>query len=201
MEIPPLPYAGASPLPSLSPQQLQEMADARIAMKPIRRAIFAANFDGWSLAVFAFLSLICGFSSITGILIGVGLGTVAFVELRGISGLRKFEPKTARTLGYNQLALAGILVLYAAWNLIFPPSLSKELQSASPDLKAALGGYDLNSINTQINYVIYFTLIAVAVFAQGSLAIFYFRREKTIREYLANTPPWIVQMQRAGFRL
>jgi protein-S-isoprenylcysteine O-methyltransferase Ste14 len=188
------------PLPTSSPytpQQMQELVVARVAMKSIRRAIFMAQTDGWSLAVFALLSLVCGFSSLTAILVGLGLGVVAFVELRTIPRLKQLDPKSPQTLGYNQLALAGILICYAVWNLLFPSGMSQDIINSAPELQSA--GFDLGTMESQINHLIYFALIIVALGAQGSLALFYFRRTKIIQSYLANTPAWIVEMQRAGF--
>jgi len=193
MDIPP-PLPTSSPF---SPQQMQELLVARQAMKRIRRAISFAQSDGWTLAIFAVLTLICGLSSLTAILVGVGLGIIAYVELSSITGLRQLDPKAAQTLGYNQLALATILIVYACWNLYSPSNLSQEIIDAAPELKSA--GLDIESLQTQINHIIYYSLIAVGVLAQGSLALFYFRRTTIIREYVANTPPWIVEMQRAGF--
>ncbi|CAN5416169.1 hypothetical protein BH10PLA1_BH10PLA1_12950 [soil metagenome] len=193
MNIPP-PLPTSSPF---SPQQMQELMVARVAMKSIRRAVFMAQTDGWSLAVFAALTLVCGFSSLTAILVGLGLGVVAFVEIRAIPRLKQLDPKSPQTLGYNQLALAGILICYAAWNLLFPSNLSQDLINSAPELKSA--GFDVGALEDQMNHLIYFALIIVALGAQGSLALFYFRRTKIVQSYIANTPPWIVEMQRAGF--
>jgi len=193
MNIPP-PIPTASPF---SPNQIAELAIARKAMKPIRRAVGMAQMDGWSLAVFAGLTLICGFSSLTAILVGVGLGVIAYIELRSIPKLRQLDSAVAKTLTYNQLALAALLILYAGYNLLFPTPLPTEVIANNAELKAA--GIDMGSLQSMLNQVVYFALIAVAVGVQGSTALFYFRRTKMIESYLAHTPPWIVQMQKAGF--
>jgi hypothetical protein len=180
-----------------TPQQMQELAVARKAMKGIRRAVFMAQMDGWSLAVFGALTLVCGLSSATAILVGLGLGAVAFVELKTIPKLKQLDPAAPKTLGYNQLALAAILILYAIWNLISPVKLSDELSAASPQIRSIMG--DPQSLLNLVNNLVYFALIAIAIFAQGSMALFYFRRTKIVTDYLAQTPPWIIQMQQAGF--
>jgi len=204
MSVPPhIPYAvpgspAASP-PPLNPQQMQELATARVAMKGIRRAISLGQMDGWSLAVFSGLTLICGITSPTAILVGLGLGAVAFVELRFLGKLKQLDPAAPKTLGYNQLALAAILIVYALWNLAFPSPISDEVAKQAPELKQMLG--DVQGLSDLINSLVYYTLIGVAIFAQGSMALMYFRRNKMVTDFLATTPTWIIQMQQAGFSL
>jgi len=195
------------PIPSASPftpEQMTQLADARKALKPIRRAVTVANMDGWSLAVFAGLTVICGLSSVTALLVGAGLGVVAYIELRAIPRLRELDPTVANTLGYNQLALAGVLIVYSVFSLVHPSPALKEAITNSAELKNA--GLDpemfkgMESLESLINNAVYFTLIAVAVFVQGSTALFYFRRKHMIESYLTQTPPWIVQMQKSGYQ-
>ena len=40
--------------------------------------------------------------------------------------------------------------------------------------------------------------MAVGVFGQGGLALYYATRAKLVRAYIEETPSWIVDMQRAG---
>ena len=47
-----------------------------------------------------------------------------------------------------------------------------------------------------ISATVYVGLACVAVLAQGGTALYYFTREKHIRAYREQTPPWIVEMQR-----
>ena len=198
-----LPFANPTPF---TPQQLAELETARRAMRPIKRAIFFAHTDGWSLAVFAVLSILIGLSSVTAILIGTALGIVAYVELSTIPKLKKLDPTAPKILAYNQLGLAAVLIIYASWNLLFPPTASSVMNSLGPELGGSAG--DLSAIGGQVDsifsmavHLIYLALIAVAFLAQGSLAYAYYRRIGMIKAYLATTPEWIVQMQKAGFGL
>jgi hypothetical protein len=52
-----------------------------------------------------------------------------------------------------------------------------------------------------ISHAVYGSLILIAVFAQGSMALYYFTRVRLIRNYVAITPEWIVTLQKAGFAL
>jgi hypothetical protein len=47
-------------------------------------------------------------------------------------------------------------------------------------------------------FLLYGTVIAVAVFGQGGTALYYFSREKHIRQYVQTAAPWVVEMQRSG---
>jgi hypothetical protein len=176
---------------------LQQLAVARVASKRIRRAVAVATFDGWTLAVFAALSIVCGLSSVSGILMGIGMGVIASIELRGTKQLRRVDPQAARRLGFNQIALALLLILYAVWSLWSEWSgggmiaVVSEVDPAAAELLKPMEG-----LAHLLSMMVYGSLIGVAMFAQGGMAWFYFTRIKHIQEYLEQTPAWIVQMQR-----
>lgn len=165
-------------------------------MKGIRRGVTMALFDGWSIAVFAILTFIGGIFGAVGFLLGALMGVIAFVELYHANRLRSLDLRAARALMINQIFFACLLIAYAGWNLSFPAAMSAEIQASARDLKSI--GIDFESMNRAINQLVYGGLIVVAIFGQGSLALFYWRRQKMVREYLSQTPQWIVQMQRAG---
>lgn len=186
---------GVAP-PPLSPEQFRQWQDAEVGLRKIKRAVGVARFDGWTIGIFAALTLGCGFSP-ANVLIAVGMGTVAFVELRSAKRLAQLDPEAGRTLMWNQLALAGLLILYAVWRLThlstseIAGSLVKDLGQDAIDL---LG--DAADIVRQVLMLVYFTLIGVAVLGQGSMALYYQRRGAYVRRYLAETPEWVVAMQR-----
>ncbi len=200
MTTPP-PLSSNSPF---TPEQLAQMADARKAMKPIRRAVTMAQLDGWTLAVFAGLTVICGISSVSALLVGAGLGVIAYVELNSIKRLRQLDASVANTLGFNQLALAGVLIIYASYNLLYPSPALKDALANSGELQNA--GLDPNlfkefdSLGSLINQLVYGSLLVIAVGVQGSTALFYFRRKKMIETYLTKTPEWLLEMQKSGFQ-
>ena len=188
--------------PQLSEEHLRQLATARSAVRKVRRAIAVASFDGWTIGAFGALTLLTGLTDLSGILMGAGMGAVAFVELRGAGQLRRLEPKAARMLAFNQLALAGILTLYALWRLHAEMTGAGPFQaykSADPQLARML--QPVESLTHLIALVLYGAMIALACFAQGGLALFYFTRGKHIDAYLAQTPPWIVAMQKSGVAL
>ena len=195
---PPLPGFAA---PLLSEEQLQQLASARLTARKIRRAVSVATFDGWTIAIFAALSLVCGFSSVRGVGMGAGMAVIAGIELTGAGRLRRLDPRAARMLGFNQLAFAMLLIVYAIVSLHgeLTSGLSSQLSGIDPAAVDMLKPYE--GLVRQITIAVYGSLIAVAVLAQGGTALFYFSRTKHVEAYLKQTPAWIVQMQRAGISL
>ena len=59
----------ASPL---SPEQRLELRDAKARADSFGGAAKVAAFNGWTIGVFAAVSLLSGFFSLTGFLVGVG---------------------------------------------------------------------------------------------------------------------------------
>ncbi len=194
----------SSPPPSLSqqltPQQIQEMDQARQRYKLIRRAITSATFFGWSVAIFGGLSLLCTFADFgfAGLFVSIGLCVIGYVELTHVSRLKKLEAGSARVLGNNQLALAAVLTIYALWQLAFPTPLSAEAKAQLDQVRSVM---DLEQMEKLIRVAVYVILIAVAVLVEGSMAFFYFRREAMVKDFLATTPPWIIAMLQNGMSL
>lgn len=177
----------------LSAEQLRELADARRRAGKVRRAAGVAGLSGWSMAVFAVLTLMgaaIGFSA-AGVALGLGLGAVAAVELRGRSMLLKFNPRGAALLGYNQIALGVLLLGYAAWSLYegLAGPVSAQLRTGDPDTDAMVG-----DLARTFTVLIYGSLALFAVVAPGLTALYYFSRAGHIRRFVADTPEWVVQV-------
>lgn len=196
--VTPGPQAAASVPATLTADQMRDLHNARARMKRIRRAIGMAKLDGWSLAVFAALSLLCGgWSSFTGIFIIAGLAATAFFELRAVRKLERLEPRAPLLLCWNQLALAAVLIVYGAWHLVFPPPLPPEILAQKKDLDQL--GLDVGGIYGSINSALYYGVIALALACQVPMAFFYLRRRRVVEDYVAQAPAWVVKMQAQGF--
>jgi hypothetical protein len=177
-------------VPVMSAEQISALSEGRERFAPIRKAIRYARFDGWAIAVFAVLTGLCGLSSPINLLLGAAMGTIAWVELHEASRLKQAAPGALRRLSYNQLALAGLLILYAIWQL-WSGVDPADIQS----LKSKVGGDNqtvklVESMSSLINTLVYGILIIVAVTVQGSTALYYLSREKYLRQYLTQTPGW-----------
>jgi hypothetical protein len=192
---PPLPPA-ASPLAA---EHLQQLAAAKVAGKRISRAVAVARFDGWSVAAFAGLTFLFGFTSLPSVVMAAGLGAVAFVELRGAGRIRQLQSDAARVLGFNQLALGALLIAYAAWQIYGQLTGTGEYaQIAASDPQLAQMLAPVEDLTRMIVVGVYGGLIVVSLAAQGGLALFYFTRAKHVRDYVRQTPAWIVNLQKAG---
>ena len=71
------------PAPGLSAEQILQIAEARLRWGKIRRGVAVALFDGWTIAIFAGLTLLGGLFNWIGLVLGAGMATVAYIELRG----------------------------------------------------------------------------------------------------------------------
>lgn len=186
--------------PPLNEENLRQLHAASAAMRKIKRTVGIATFDGWSIATFSVLTWLCGMTDPWNILMGAGMGLIAAVELNGAKRLRKLDASAARMLAWNQLALAGLLIAYATWRIVAVVrygAVSGLVEALGPEATDVIGPID--ALARQISYVIYGGVIAIAILGQGWMAIYYSLRGRTVAAYLAGTPGWIVDMQRAGF--
>lgn len=178
----------------LSPQHLQQLSDAKVRAKKVRRAASIAALSGWSMLFFAVISLaLAVFSDWSAWAVGIGLLLVSLNELRGSALIRKADPSGAKVLGWNQLVLAALLVAYATWSLASalrqPPTPA--LQSGDPTLDATLA-----NLSSTITYALYGTMAILGLVLPGLTSIYYFTRARIIRSFLADTPEWIVEIMR-----
>ena len=98
--------------------------------------------DGWVTAIFAAFSLMSGLFSIVGLLVGIGMAIVAYVEFSGARKLRSLDERAAKMLGWNQIGFAILPTAYACWGLYSThtnPGRYKELIGSDPQLEQMLG--------------------------------------------------------------
>ena len=192
---PPIPQA------NLSPESLAELKTARNAMKKIRRAILSARIEGYSIAIFGALSFAFSIGNVWDMLVTAILTAIGIIEINGAAKLARLDVRGTRLLMFNQLALAVLILLYALWNIY--------TQLANPN--AALAGIspsDVQALNqigvtgqldiaNQIMLIVYSSLI-VAALAEAAMALYYHSRAAYVRQFIAQTPEWIVTMQKNG---
>ena len=161
-------------------------------------------FNGCTLAVFAGCSLLMtllgamfGEYDIIGLGVGTAMTVFAWNEFKGRAMLRRFEPHACSRLGWNQLNLMTMVIVYAAWMIsqaLWGPSpydaaIAKEAMLAGP-----LGS--INDLYKTITIAIYGGLIAATLIFQGINSLYYFGRRKHVEAYLGETPEWVVDLQR-----
>ena len=182
---------------ALTREQLAAFTQARRRGRKISRAATVAAVSGWTLAVFAFITLLGGLFSLASLLLGIGLGIVAYFELRGSKGLRGLDDTAPRRLGFNQIALGAMIVVYCGWSIW--------LAVAGPgpyDSYLAQGGdtaemiEPIAQLHRAMTSAFYTLLIGVSVVAQGCTSLYYFTRRRHMIAYLRETPAWVVEALR-----
>jgi hypothetical protein len=184
----------------LTNDQMHQLAAARDACLPVSRAVRVASMSGWTMVVFAGLTLIAGLSMVSAIWMGLAMTITAMVELRACRRLRRLDPSATSTLAYNQLVLAFLIVLYALWKvdgvISAAPAVAKVSINIDGPASRFLQGNPIFLRDAQLfGYV---AMAGIALLTQGTTAWYYFSRNKWLKQYVSSTPEWILQIQRAG---
>lgn len=202
LNLEPVGVSGPAPRENnpLSVAHHQQLAVARDLARPIRKAARVAAFNGWTTAAIAGLSLPFALFDRTGAVLTLGLAIVAYNEFRGRKKLLSFEPSAATLLGWNQLGLLAMIVVYSLWSLYGSwneaGALSAELKGYS-DLNSVLGDAgSLDGLFKQISIALYGGVIALSAVFQGGNAWYYFTRRRHIENFIATTPEWVRDVQR-----
>ena len=187
---------------SLTAEQQQALCDAHQRAGKIRAAARMAGFNGWVTGMFAVCSLPFAPFSLAGMVVAVGLIVVTYNEFRGRKMLLAFDPQGTRLLGWNQLGFLGLIAAYSVWmiveSLLGPGPLAAELKD-HPELNSVLGSTeDLQRLYQWIVLGVYGGTILLSGIFQGLNAVYYFTRRQLLDAYLRETPPWILQVQRAA---
>lgn len=201
--VPPPAHAAPGDWP-LSPEQMQVVTLAHQRARKLRSAARVAMFNGILLSTFSGLSLIVvagealfGEFDWVGVVMCIGLGGLAWNELRGRKLLLQFYPQSAAILGWNQVALLGLIVGYAGWMMgvaVFGANPYEEVMRAEPRAMEVLG--DISALYKTVSVIFYGALIIGTIIFQGLNSRYYFTRARLIRAYLVETPAWVVELQR-----
>lgn len=186
------------PAGPITSDQRREIHAARRRARKVRRAATVAAISGWTLAVFAALTLLLGLFDAASLLLGAALAAVAWSELRGAAGMRRFEPRAPRRLAINQIVLAAAIIAYAGWKLVAavtgPNPYDEQLASAGGEVRRMLE--PIAELHTLIAVALYGSLIPLTVLFQGAMAWWHMSRAKHLRAYLDATPTWVIELQR-----
>ncbi len=201
MNVPPptpLTYAAPGGL-VFSPEHLAQITAARATGAKIRRASAVAMTGGWLTGTFAALTILTSLNSAIGLFLGTGMAVVSYFEFRGSGELKRLTLGAPRRLAINQIAFGVLLFVYAAvslWQSIHSPSPLLAEAGNDPELRNMLAGFE--DIGRSITALVYYTMMFAAVVGPGLTAWYYASRAKYLEAYLRDTPPWILDLQRAG---
>jgi hypothetical protein len=91
-----------------------------------------------------------------------------------------------------------LIVAYAAWMLYQTATGHTDFEQAIR--QQGLGGGDIigsmSATVKSMSELVYELLIGLTIVFQGGNSIYYFTRAKLLRAYLAETPAWVVELQR-----
>ncbi len=181
----------------LSVQNAALVKQAGERARKIRRAAGIAGFNGWTAAVFAACALASGFWSLPALVLGLGLGVGAFLELRGRRMLSELDERGPRLLALNQAVIAGAVTVYCLWQIwdtMHAPASTPELLTGDPGMDEIIGS--TASLAHSIMLGVYGLVIVLTGIFQGLMALYYLSRGKLLAEHRRLTPPWIADIQR-----
>jgi hypothetical protein len=202
-------HAATMPAPApLTPEQLNEMVQARQRWKKVQRGVTVARVSAWTLAVFAFFALLIGIFDRTSAVMGLLLAGIAFNEFLGASKLDRAQLAGPILLGWNQMLLLGIIGAYCFYKifltvpepLVKDPMMREMLED--PNLRQTLQGQLGPGIMDLVDkpdttYKLFYLVVAFgSLLAQGLTALYYFSRRAVLMRYLRATPAWVVEVQR-----
>lgn len=194
----PIPHAEPGPL---SPQHLQQLAEAQRGFRRLRRTAGVAKASAWTTGVFAGITLLgIVLGDFTSLVLGTALLVLAIREGKWGARLALLDLRAPAMLAGNQLILGGVILLYALFQArTFSQSagLSPSDQlTGSPSGDAALG--DIRGM-VKNAAIMFYALVGVGgVLATGLMALYYIRRRAQLKSYVDAAQPWILQVMRTG---
>ena len=176
----------------LTAEQRLELMEANERARKVLGAAKVATFNGWTTGFFAAVSLLFAIFSLTGLVMGIGLGIVARNEFRGREMLRRFDPLGPRLLGRNQLGFMSLIIVYCLWSMY---QTANNPITDIPGLEAIVESY--GSLVTNLTLAVYGIVIVLTAVFQGLNARYYFARTQRIKDHVRETPDWILEIQRS----
>lgn len=168
--------------------------------RPVEKAAGYAKFSGWTTLLAGACSLPFSLNSITMLIFCVVLAGIGTRELTLRRKLLALETTAPRKLAINQIVLGATLCVYAVIMLLTAPNDSM-MQSAigsdpmlqsTPELSGMLD--DMASLEKLAKAMIYAGLIVIAVFVQGSTALYYALKTKALKRLHKQCPKWCVRV-------
>ena len=176
---------------------------ARAAQGVVRKASRVAAWDAGitltiGLAGILFSTLVSW--SWLGIFITAGISGVGVAGLAGWDRMQDGNPSAATLLGFNQIVLMGLIVIYCVIQMAtFSPA---ELTASAGSLKGFgdFGSLGIDSALTDAGPALvrgfYGLIILLTVCGQGGMAFYYFSRRRRLEEFRSDAPDWVRRLFR-----
>lgn len=184
----------ADAAPSFTPDEQRELSDAKERARSFLPAAKVAAFNGWSIGFFACVSILFGLFSLTSLVMGLGLAVVTRNEFAGRSRLRSFDPSGLELLWRNQVGFLALIIAYCAW------SMYRSVALPDPEMTEVLEllGEGTEELVQSLTLTVYAVVIVATAIFQGLNARYYWLRVSRIRDYVRDTPPWVLDLQRSA---
>ncbi|MEO1236680.1 MAG: hypothetical protein AAFX76_07830 [Planctomycetota bacterium] len=177
--------------PGITAEQHAQLAAAKLAHAPIRRAVRVATFSAVTLAVFAVLSLPFAVFGWRAAFVAACLAACTVFEFRGRNALRRLDPAGPRVLTFNQIGLTAGLTVYCLWSAHaawFGPDLYAEAVARNPEIADLLEPY--RDLFRQLTVAFYGVVLVVGLAFQAAVIAYYHTRRHSLRRLLDDTPAW-----------
>lgn len=168
--------------------------------RPIERAAGYAKFSGWTTLLAGACSLPFALGSVPMVIFCVALAGIGTRELTLRRRLLLLDCAAPRKLALNQLVLGLALSVYAVYMLFMAPA-SSMMQSAiesdpmlqsTPELAGMLD--DMANLEKIAKSLMYAGIIVIALFVQGSTAIYYSCKARVLKRLHKQSPDWCVRV-------
>ena len=173
----------------MSPEDRAWLPRAAELYRPIARAAKLGMGNGMGYVVFGGLSLAFALASwdVIGLILGAVLLGAGLYERTQCRRLLHADTAAPLRLACGELVLLGAIALYAAGGLTAP--------GPSELLRQQLGGtqglgIDVQKIADSVSAVWYTTIIAISLFYQGGMALYFRSRRSDVTRYLEEVPVW-----------
>jgi hypothetical protein len=185
--------------------------EAAVRRRKVKRAAATARSSAIVTLVIGLLALpfVVVSPSFGGLVVVAGILVVGVREWKGYGKMRRAEAGAASYLGWNQVALVGVITFYCLFQMA---SFSlEEVKSAalSPEVRSQLAAMPgmAADIDRMIErwapyavYGFYSLVILVSALAQGATAVYYFSRRKYVETFNRQTPEWVMKIFEEVYR-
>jgi hypothetical protein len=189
----------------LDPAQVADLERAQKRAAKLRRVARVASLSGWTTLLFGLLALPFGLTSGVALALGLALVAVGYRELTLRSHLLRLDLAAPRALAVNQILLALVVCGYAGLQLAGHTPGQGAISTALANEPSLAGDpaterilQSVTGVENMIIWGVYGSLIAGTVVMQGLTARYYASRTRVLSDYLAETPGWVLELNRRG---
>jgi len=194
----------ASPIGEREWGLVREAAVRRRKVKRAARVALASAITTLAIGVAA-LPFVLVSPSFSGLVVVAGILVVGVREWKGYGKMRRAEAGAPAYLGWNQVALFGVITFYCLFEMASFSTEEVKSAAISPEVRAQLASMpalaaDMDRLIERwapyAVYGFYSLVILVSALAQGAMALYYFSRRKALETFNRQTPEWVRQIFR-----